>query len=371
MDALISLSQLAIVLVISLALVTLSNKLKISNVVLLIAAGMVIGALRYNGAPIFEVSEIFIEGFVMLALVIVLFDSGLRLRAKEFDTHTKKASLFAVVQFIITTLVISLILNLAFKFPLTQSVMLASLIAGTSISFIFMCYKKGRAVEIIRTEATINNLLLIVVSAVMLVLLKTNFNVMYSVQQVIFGLSSSLIVGIIFFKFMRKYYSEIMSPIALFTASLATYALAENMNGSGIIAIASLGFFFGHITVKNKEELLKFSSNLSNIFKIITFMLLGILVKINFDSDIVLKSIVVFIAYIITRTLAVNLSLFGDFHFKEKIFIALNSSKGAAVAVLILFSLSMISIPLSQIALLVLVYSAIISSIIPHLKLSD
>ena len=74
------------------------------------------------------------------------------------------------------------------------------------------------------------------------------------------GIGAGFLVGIIIFKVMKKAYSEILSPLAVITAALLTYILAENLGGNGVLAITTMGLFFGNVYVKQKIQLMEFST---------------------------------------------------------------------------------------------------------------
>ena len=91
------------------------------------------------------------------------------------------------------------------------------------------------------------------------------------------------------FKAMKRTYSEVLSPVATITAALLSYILAENLGGNGVLAVTTLGVFFGTITVKKKVHLQEFSSMFANTPPLATHRL-DTLVKIcNACSGFIVK----------------------------------------------------------------------------------
>ncbi|MCK5847743.1 MAG: cation:proton antiporter, partial [Caldisericia bacterium] len=174
--------------------------------------------------------------------------------------------------------------------------------------------------------------------------------------QIVVGLGSGVFIGILVFKIMKRNYSDQLSPIALITAALLTYIIAENLNGSGVIAVVSLGLFFGNIAIKQKHILNEFSYMFSSSLEILVFILIGFSIKLPLTLTFFIQSIILFGIYLLIRYLAVNLTFHNTYTKKEKVFMTLNISKGIAVAVVV-FSLMTMQIPvISSILPLVLIF---------------
>ena len=52
--------------------------------------------------------------------------------------------------------------------------------------------------------------------------------------------------------FYKKQYSEILSPVTLIASTILTYILAEELGGNGVLAVTTLGLFFGNVYIKRK-----------------------------------------------------------------------------------------------------------------------
>ena len=155
-------------------------------------------------------------------------------------------------------------------------------------------------------------------------------------QQFVVGIGSGVLVGLIMFKFMRRQYSVVLSPLAVVTSALLAYIIAENMGGNGVLAVTSMGLLFGNVYLKQKFQLQEFASVFSNSLEILVFVLIGIMIAIPFSFEFFIKSIMLFIFYLLIRFSAIMFSLRGmNFTFKEKVFMSLSVQKGIAVAVVV------------------------------------
>ena len=154
----------------------------------------------------------------------------------------------------------------------------------------------------------------------------------------------------------------------MITAALLAYIIAENLKGNGVLAVTSMGLLFGNVYLKQKIQLQEFSLVFSNSLEIMVFILVGLIVKIPFQVDFFVKSLALFLIYLIIRYFAIAISLRKlKFNFKEKVFMALNAQKGIAVAV-VAFSLANLNIEGMQVILNLILafmlYSIVLSTII-------
>ena len=190
-------------------------------------------------------------------------------------------------------------------------------------------------------------------------------------QQFVVGIGSGVLIGLIMFKFMRRAYSAVLSPLAVITSALLAYIIAENLNGNGVLAVTSMGLLFGNVYLKQKFQLKEFASVFSNSLEILVFVLIGMVIAIPFSVDFFVRSLTLFLLYLLIRFFSIIFSLRGmDFTFKEKIFMSLNVQKGIAVAVVV-FSLATLNIEGIQVilnlTLTFMLYSIILSSVVLRL----
>jgi len=187
-------------------------------------------------------------------------------------------------------------------------------------------------------------------------------------QQFVVGIGAGVLVGLIMFKFMRKVYSVVLSPLAVITSALLAYIIAENLDGNGVLAVTSMGLLFGNVYLKQKFQLKEFASIFSNSLEILVFVLIGMVIAIPFSTNFIIKSLALFLLYLLIRFISIIFSLRGmNFTLKEKIFMALNAQKGIAVAVVV-FSLATLGIDgmgiVLNLSLAFMLYSIVLSSVI-------
>tara|TARA_B100002003_G_C14087123_1_gene522940 strand:+ start:121 stop:1317 length:1197 start_codon:yes stop_codon:yes gene_type:complete len=378
---LLLLTYLAIILLIGLLTSIVSQKFRIPNILLLLLIGIGIGHIDYRGGSLIEFPDVFMTSISILALVMIVFDSSSRFSLKKvdyFSLHTLWLSLvFLVFNLVFLTAFTMLIFGVKSIF---LALIFASLMAGTSPAVVLSMFKdvKNKVFEFLSLESLLNTPLVVLIPFIILDLknvLKDELIIATFIdqfvpllQQFVVGIGSGVLIGLIMFKFMKKAYSVVLSPLAVITSALLAYIIAENLNGNGVLAVTSMGLLFGNVYLKQKFQLREFASVFSNSLEILVFVLIGLIVSLPLSIDFFIRSIVLFILYLGIRYLSIIFSLRGmDFTMKEKIFMSLNVQKGIAVAVVV-FSLANLNIggmgTILNLSLTFMLYSIILSSVV-------
>jgi len=384
-DALSILTSIAIVLLAGLLITLLANKLKISNVLLLIFAGILFRALVFDGKPIFEFSPTFLIAISILALVMITFDGSSRFKFKEVDQFSGDAFKlflwFIFLNIILLTIFTSVLFFQDFSMHhIIVSLIFAVLMAATDPGAIFsmMKGKISRAIEVLEIEAIINTPFIVIIPFIILDFLSatTDTKIFQSfieqivpfLTQIIVGVGAGVVIGIIIFKTLKKAYHHDLSPLAIIVAALLSYILAENLGGNGVLAVATMGLLFGNVYVKEKFTLQEFSSMFSSSLEILVFILIGFIVKLEFTPGFLYKSLILFAILVLARWFAVTFALRKkNYTIGEKIFITFNMPKGIAVAAVV-FTLSVQPISgletIINLVLVFMIYSLILSTVV-------
>ena len=378
MEAITILTIFSLLIVLGLILTWMSNKLSVSNVLVLIVIGLFLGYLvRSRG--IFEISSTALVTIAILSLVIIVFDGSSRFSVKSL-TENGFLSLRLIGYFILINLIIvaPFVSYLFFdEFNLSSLLyggIFAVIMAATDPATLFVMFKNktNKVIDFLRIEAVLNTPITIIIPFLFLDLIGYvgstfelfEFYFISFLSQIIIGIGAGILTGLIFFKAMKHFYSEQISPLAIITSALIAYILAENLGGSGVLSVAVLGFVFGSVYVAHKELLQEFSGMLSNSLEIIVFLLLGFIINLDLSLIFVAQSILVFLILLICRYISVSLGL-KEFNRKERIFMALNMPKGLGTAVLV-FSLSVMGISsldiINNLIVIVMIYSLILST---------
>lgn len=380
MEPLTFLTYLSIVLLTGIICTIISQKIKIPNVLLLMLAGILIGNIYYKGQLLIQFPDVFLTSVSVLALVLIVFDASSQFNIREFTSLSvhalKLTGVFLLLNAIFLTLATMLL------FPMSSiliALLFATLMSGTapdSVS-VMLRERKNEIFELLKVEALINTPLVVLLPFIILDFMK-NVQVEYIfskfleqvgplIQQFVTGIGTGIVVGLIVFRIMKNKYSVTLSPLSIITSALLTYIVAENLGGNGVLAVTTMGLFFGNIYVSHKVQLSEVSSFFANSLEILVFILIGLIIKIPLNPTFILKSLLLFAIYLIIRYFAITISLRGlKYNFKEKLFMAFNVQKGIAVAV-VAFTLTTLDVfgvkTILHLILLFMLYSIVISTI--------
>ena len=392
------LTKLSFVLFLGVIMGLIAKRVRLPPMLLLILSGVILSNINVNGQPFIQFTNDFLISASILALVMIVFKDSSTFSLKDVDIYSESAAKIAVIFLVLNMLFLSVAVFSIFHIGnVLLSLLFAAVMSGTDPGAVLSLFqtKSNRVTDILKFESVINTPIIVLIPFILLDVMEigegifTNFlgHFYPFLQQIITGIGTGVFVGIIVFRFMRRFYSERLSPLTLITSALLTYIISENLGGNGVLAVTVLGVFFGNVTVKKKLELLEFSAMLSNTLEIIVFVLIGFLLPLNLDLWFVVKSVLLFIIMIVLRFGAIQIVYISDhINLKERIFMALNCTKGIAVAVVaflvstyvlqiptlqegvkVLQELPVISIPGSQtiidLMVLFIIYSIILSSI--------
>ncbi len=377
-DALTYLTYLGVLLLVGLFCTILSSKIKLPNVLLLIVAGILLKYPKYKGAPLFDIPQNFILTLGVLTLILVVYDSASNFKLKEIDQMFFKALKLTTFFIILTLFLFTITAKYMLDIDVYLAVLFASFMAGTSpdAALSLLSGAKNKIAEFLEIESIVNTPPLVLLPFIIVDLMNTMESMTFDtviqqsvpfLQQIIIGLGAGLLVGVIVFKVMSRVYEEKVSPIAIVAAALITYVLAENIGGNGVLAVTTMAVIVGNIYIKHKETLDKFSSTFSAFLQILVFILLGLLIDIQWSVAFVIKSLALFFVFLLIRLLSIHISFWGEYTLKEKIFMTINAPKGIAMAVVI-FLLSTYAIPgLEQIldyGLAFILYSIVLATLV-------
>ncbi|MBW2972661.1 cation:proton antiporter [Candidatus Woesearchaeota archaeon] len=354
-EALTYLTYLGVLLLVGLICTIISSRLRLPNVLLLIIVGILLKYVKYQGAPLFDIPQNFILTLGVLTLIMVVYDSASTFKLKEIDALFFRALKLTMFFIILTLFLFTISSKYMLDIPVFLAVLFSSFMAGTSpdTALSLLSGTKNKIAEFLEIESIVNTPPLVLLPFIIIDLMKTVTDVSFDtvvqqfvpfLQQIVIGLGAGLLVGAVVFKLMSRFYSERVSPIAIVAAALITYVLAENIGGNGVLAVTTMAVIVGNIYIKHKETLDKFSTTFSEFLQILVFILLGLLIDIDWSVAFVLKSAALFFVFLLIRLLSIHISFWSEHTLKEKIFMTINAPKGIATAVVI-FLLSTYAIP--------------------------
>jgi NhaP-type Na+/H+ or K+/H+ antiporter len=272
--------------------------------------------------------------------------------------------------------------------PIVLALLFVTITLGTSPDIVLSVLQetKNKVIAILKLESVFNTPLNVLLPFVIIDFTQGQSQLSGVVELIVpfltkfvVGIGAGIFVGVILFKIMQKQYSPLYSPLAVIIASLLAYVLAENLHGNGVLAVITLGIFFGNVTVKEKVEVLSVESVMTKAFFIFVFILLGLTIKIPLTAEFFIRSLLLFAAYLIIRYIAVVISFKKEkLKPREMLFITLNAPKGISTAAVV-FLLAIYNTPgtiyyipgisiVLDVTLAFILYSIILSTVVCSFK---
>jgi monovalent cation:H+ antiporter, CPA1 family len=291
----------------------LSSRLKVSYPTVIIAIGLVLSILRVGGA----LQSVPFDSTVILGFVVppMIFEAAMRTRLETFRTIEKTVISLAIFGVVISAIATGLVLNIAMGIPLGVALMFGVIISPTDPVSVVSLLKRVRAPErltaLLESEAYFNNATPVILYSVAASL---SLN---SVDLGAFGynLLGGVGVGFVVSAVAELLHRLITEPLAETSFTIAvmfgSYALAESLGMSGLIAVPIAGLYMGNRTMRTamSEET---RTTMTKFWEVVTFMatsLAFLLIGLRTDFTLLITYapfiIAAFLATLVARVISV------------------------------------------------------------------
>jgi len=294
-DIVLTVTYFAFLLGFGVLIANLLKKARVPDTFFLLLLGLVLGPTLFMNPYIAKYVSLYlvdvsamgdIPDFLrILALILVVFTSTFNLGFKVFKKMGSLPVKLAFVGVIFNTLFLGVFANLIFGFDWVYSFLLAAILSGTGAAVIYAfegSVKSKKILNTLKIESIFNTPLGILLPILFLdlvaiqpgALLEPMSYVSEFWLMIAAGVGTGLLIGIFVSKVMKDMLKE-YSVLFMFSIALVTFALAENIGGSGMLAVAVCGLIAGDLVFKEKKEVKHFDDHLSELFRISVFTLLG------------------------------------------------------------------------------------------------
>ncbi|ANE46148.1 sodium:proton exchanger [Paenibacillus swuensis] len=290
---------LVFILVLGMISGKLASLLRVPDVVLFIAAGILVGP---GLNIVHESSNSFTNQFIlMLGSALILFDGGRNIRLLNLRKVWITISLLSVTGVFITVAVVGTAAHYLFGMEWLYALLLASIICSTDPASIIPVFKQVRIREKVRetveSESAFNDATGSIFTFTILAIILGgggDFSWGASVWNFVKTAVGGILVGCVIayvialltahtrLSWFRNY-----TTIAMLTVAIGAYILGDTFKVSGFMATFSAGLIWGNahlfgLRMEEKQaEMGHFSENLTVIMRMLIFVLLGS--QVNFD----------------------------------------------------------------------------------------
>lgn len=358
----------------------LARKTAIPDVLVLMATGLVLGPIFHLVDP--SHFESVARGFGTLALILILFETGLDLNIKNTLRHFPGGIMMAVLSYGFSLAGCAFMLAHSLHIPRMSALLAGAALACVSSSIMLpvlqqMDLRRPLAVTLL-VEASLSDALGVLTVGILLDL--TSDSHLQTARAPIFGMLMqhvlsnrtggavagvvvggfllkmfisvfiALVAGFLWSKLLRILAEERFWRVLTFAAVLLVFAAADAAGGSDLFAVIAFGAALANLPGEGRDrlvefgwqqpdprkQLLAFHSELAFLVRSFFFVLLGLIVRFSRIWDVALPSLEILAALVVARWLAVHLSRVAlhDIQARERDLTILLIPRGLITAVL-------------------------------------
>lgn len=299
---------------------------------------LILLALGYLMGPVFNIidpSQIApaSQMIASLALVIILFSGGLEFEFSRVLSSTPRAILLVLLGVSASIASIAASAYYLFQWKLIDSLLLGSIVGGTSSAIVMPLVTRGRMPEQVSSllclESVINSPVVIVMALVILEVIasgKAGVEISVVAQaigiQFSLGLAVGVAAGFFWLWILTLLGQEAYSDILTLAVVFLLYFAVESIHGSGVIFALVFGLMLGNgtsaarllrikRTVEATEIMRRFHSQIYFFIKTFFFIYLGLTITFSMPA-LVIIGIILSLILLLTRFIAVLLTSIGS-----------------------------------------------------------
>jgi len=339
-----------VLLVVSILAGVLSNRLGAPILLTFLVVGMLAGTDGVIGLSFDNPDIAFFIGST--ALVIILFDGGMRTNPQRFRVALWPAISLATVGVAITCTLVASAAVYWFNLPWPAALLIGAILSSTDAAAVFGIFQsqglqiKERVGATLEIESGSNDPMAVILTLTMTAAVANGtFDVWYwMIGEVIWQLAGGLVFGFVggrlFIIAARKLpLSFSFFPLLAVASAVMIYAFTATLNASGFLAVYLMGFVIGNARLPQLVHILHVQDGLAWLAQITMFLILGLLVTPSHLLAYAPVALgIAFALIFIARPIAVFISLLPfSFPWREQLFMSWVGLRGAVPIILALF----------------------------------
>jgi len=303
MDPLIlSLLMGSIIIVVGFICNYIFEKTGFPDMLLLIILGIILGPLITLIEPTFTRESLMglAPYLAALAIIFILFDGGMKMNIYQIFSESPRAVLLATLGFTLSTLTITLLMMFAAKFPPRYALLFGTINGGSSSIAVISLAQKIKISEktstILSLESAMTDVLCIVVSLAVLEVIAGGNSANYAdvgkmiASRFSVGAVLGVLFGVAWLAVLRKAIKLPYAYMLTVGMLLFSYALSEELGGSGALTCLLFGIVLGNEKEINRilkrerpsfitvdEGLKRFEAEIAFLIRSFFFVFLGLI----------------------------------------------------------------------------------------------
>lgn len=363
----------SLLIILGILFLKVSSRYGVPALVLFMFVGMLAGSEGIGGI-VFNNYEI-AHGIGTIALVVILFDGGLRTETGSLKLTWKPSIIMATLGVFVTAIITGLVAMWTLDLAPMEGLLLGSIVGSTDAAAVFFILRsqgvniKPRLQSTLEVESGSNDPMAIFLTVGMIeVMLGQRTMGLGLLSLFVIQMGVGLAVGFLLGKGTAWLINRInldaagVYPVLVLTLGMFTYGLAASIGGSGYLAVYVAGIVLGNSPIVFKRGTFLFHDGIAWISQIVMFVVMGLLSSPSALIDVAWGGMIVAIGLtFFARPAAVMLCLWPfKFNLRELTLISWVGLKGAVPIILATFPL-LFGLPSGQIYFNVIFFVVIVS----------
>ncbi|MCB1052892.1 MAG: cation:proton antiporter [Acidobacteria bacterium] len=328
--------------VLGVAMMVLSQKLRISAIVLLLLTGIAVGPEFLGWVQPAALGD-GLRTIISLAVGIILFEGGLTLDAKGYVQSSQEITGILTKGVLVTWLVSAILIKVFFGFPVTFCLLSASLIIVTGPTVIGPLLKrigvKKRLHHILHWEGVLIDPIGVFIALLCYEWILSeggSFTYFNFISRFLIGAAIGLGFGsVIYFILKRNWVPNGSLNIFVLASAMLCFAASETLlSESGLLSVTVAGFLVGYKKPRQLESIIEYKDELKDFLIGLLFILLAAQLQISkfLAYGEKLLWLVVFVMFFV-RPLNIFVSMRGStLKLREKLFLSWIAPRGIVAA---------------------------------------
>ena len=236
-----------------------------------------------------KISILFVERVAVVALILILFDGGIRIGWRRFRTAAVPISVLGVLGTFTTAALVALAGRYLFDFSWTGAGILGAALAPTDPAVMFSVLGNrevgGRTGTILEGESGVNDPVGIALMIGMIdFATRADATFWVVVKEFVLQMSIGLAVGLagawLVLAGLRRVHlsNPALYPLRSLAAAGVIYGAAAVAHGSGFVAVFVAGIMIGDADYPRRRDVERFHTSLASLAEVVVFVGLGLTV---------------------------------------------------------------------------------------------
>ncbi|MCP1169898.1 cation:proton antiporter [Limimaricola sp. ASW11-118] len=320
-------------------------RLRLPAIVLMLAAGLVIGPGLGWFVPVRDIGPL-VQPMIAIAVAIILFEGGLTLNFRSLRDEAKGVSRLVFIGAPLGWLFSALALRFGAGMSWESAAVFGGIMIVTGPTVIAPLLRTARLARrpasLLQWEAIVNDpigALAAVLAFEVVLVMRTAVTVGSAVWELALGIGVALALGaagaaIVAWGFRKGRVPEYMKVPVLFSLLLAVFAVSDTvLHESGLLAVTVMGIGIANSDLPSYTELRRFKEHATILLVSGVFILLAAAIEFDTLATLNWRAVVFVLSVVlVVRPLTVYLSLLGaGIPWREQLLVALTGPRGVVL----------------------------------------